>query len=440
MLKLTFNLKVDRAELGAILKEFDPEIDSSSIPASDFLRYFLRLGIDARDKARMEQRQRQIELNTLAEQEILKKLKYAEEKLNLEVDYNYSESSEEAAKEKLLIAATKYDRYATGAVALDGFECDSLDPGAFKDLIRRVFNLHLNSQELGYIVQKYDTKRVGRVHCKAFLTEFLRLGQEARYKTHVEQLEKQRLLTIQAEEQHKKKIEAVQNSETVKISDEFTDRHLKSALAKLTEAAVNYDKVRGVSLISFEPATLSPLEFKKALKRTFNITLTAQEMGAMVDYFDKDGSKTVSVCCYDKILYCTVYLHRYTCMRECIYTIVYCVHAPYILLTLLLPLLQLLILQVHCQTFLATFTILGATKKAEVRKAQLQGQRDDWARQAQEAEKKVLSLSSKVLYNVDFDASEVDKEVAMEKMTIAATKVSAILSFIFHLIFFLFLL
>lgn len=294
MLKLTFNLKLDRAELGAVLKEFDPNFEGSQIPASEFLRYFMRLGIDARDKARAEQRQRQLELNLLAEQESTKKLTQATAKMNLEVDYNFSESAEESAKEKLLVAATKYDRYATGAVALDGFECESLDPGAFKDLIRRVFNISLNSGELGYVVQKYDTKNTGRVVCKSFLTEFLRLGQEARYKNHVEQLEKQRLLNMQSEEAHRQKIVAVQNSESIKISDQFGDRHIKSALAKITAAAVHYDKVRGVSLISFEPSNLTPLEFKKALKRTFNIKLTAQEMGAAVDYFDKDGSKTVS--------------------------------------------------------------------------------------------------------------------------------------------------
>jgi Ca2+-binding EF-hand superfamily protein len=294
MLKLTFNLKVDRAELGAILKEFDPNIESSLIPASEFLRYFLRLGIDVRDKARAEQRQKQLELNAQMEQEQAKKLAEASAKMNLEVDYNFSESAEESAKEKLLVASTKYDRYATGAVALDGFECDSLDPGAFKDLIRRVFNLVLTSGELGYVVQKYDTKNTGRVTCKAFLTDFLRMGNEARYKAHVEQLERQRMLNQQAEEEHHKKIIAVQNSESIKISERYSDKHLQSALAKLTEASLNYDKVRGVSLISFEPATLTPLEFKKALKRTFNLKLSPQEMGAAVDYFDKDGSKQVN--------------------------------------------------------------------------------------------------------------------------------------------------
>lgn len=293
MLKLTFNLKVDRAELGAILKEFNPNIEDTLIPASEFLRYFLRLGFDARDKARTEQRQKQLEQSLLAEQESVKKLTEAGAKMSLEVDYNFSETAEDSAKEKLLVASTKYDRYGPGAVALDGFECESLDPAAFKDLVRRVFNLNLTSAELGYVIQKYDAKNTGRVLCKSFLTDFLRMGQEARYKAHVEQLERQRAMTVQAEEEHRKKVQAVQNSESLRMSERFGDKHLQSALAKLTAAALHYDKVRGVSLISFEPATLSPLEFKKALKRTFNIKFSAPEMGAAVDYFDKDGTKQV---------------------------------------------------------------------------------------------------------------------------------------------------
>ena len=78
----------------------------------------------------------------------------------------------------------------------------------------------------------------------------------------------------------------------------------------------------------------------------------------------------------------------------------------------------------HCQTFLSTFTILGANKKAEVRGQQLKQQREDWVKQAAAEEKKNISLSSKILYEVDFDFTEVDKEVAMEKVTAAAVKVT----------------
>ena len=78
----------------------------------------------------------------------------------------------------------------------------------------------------------------------------------------------------------------------------------------------------------------------------------------------------------------------------------------------------------HCQTFLSTFTILGANKKGELRAQQLKQQREDWARQAEAEEKKVVTLSSKVLYNVDFEFTDLDKEIALEKMTAAATKVT----------------
>ena len=47
-------------------------------------------------------------------------------------------------------------------------------------------------------------------------------------------------------------------------------------------------------------------------------------------------------------------------------------------------------------------------------------------------------MSSKILYEVDFDFSDVDKEVALEKMTYAATKVgdTFFLSCICSLLFF----
>jgi hypothetical protein len=91
-------------------------------------------------------------------------------------------------------------------------------------------------------------------------------------------LEKQRRLNREAEESHQKKMIEVANSDVVHMSERYNELHLSSALEKLTEAATRYDSVRGVSLISFEPAHLSPLEFQKGLKRTFNIRLSAQEV------------------------------------------------------------------------------------------------------------------------------------------------------------------
>ena len=61
-LKLTFNLKLDRIELGALLKEVGCD-DDGQVSCSEFLRYFLRLGINGREKEKNDQRLRQAQLN-----------------------------------------------------------------------------------------------------------------------------------------------------------------------------------------------------------------------------------------------------------------------------------------------------------------------------------------------------------------------------------------
>lgn len=119
-----------------------------------------------------------------------------------------------------------------------------------------------------------------------------------------------------------KKVDSVLNSEKVSISENYSENDLNSALAKLTEASIKFDKIRGASLISFDPSHLSPLEFKKAVKRTFNLNFTADEMGALLRYFDTDNSRTI-----------------------------------------------------NCQKFLTTFTLLGASKKDELKSEQLKLQR-----------------------------------------------------------------
>jgi len=73
MLKLTFNLKVDRAELGAILKEFNEE-ELQEVPSSEFLRFFFRIGFEAREEDKRKQREKQALLDKKAEEERQKKV------------------------------------------------------------------------------------------------------------------------------------------------------------------------------------------------------------------------------------------------------------------------------------------------------------------------------------------------------------------------------
>ena len=133
---------------------------------------------------------------------------------------------------------------------------------------------------------------------------------------------RQREAEIKVESDHLKKVESVLNSEKLNIADHYEEKDLNSALAKLTEASIKFDKIRGASLISFDPSNLTPLEFKKAVKRTFNLNFTGEEMGALIQYFDIDQSRTI-----------------------------------------------------NCQKFLTTFTLLGSSKKDEIKSEQLKRQR-----------------------------------------------------------------
>lgn len=76
------------------------------------------VGIDLRDKAAKDQREKQLLMNQQVEAEIVKKRKAAEAKMNQEVDFNFTERDEIIAKDKLQLASLKYDRYATGSVSL----------------------------------------------------------------------------------------------------------------------------------------------------------------------------------------------------------------------------------------------------------------------------------------------------------------------------------
>lgn len=65
-----------------------------------------------------DQRQKQLSISRQMEEMRLRKKKEAEDKMQQEVDFNFSERDEISVKEKLRTSSMKYDRYAAGAVAL----------------------------------------------------------------------------------------------------------------------------------------------------------------------------------------------------------------------------------------------------------------------------------------------------------------------------------
>ena len=117
-----------------------------------------------------------------------------------------------------------------------------------------------------------------------FLLLFYKLRFQYRQKLLQEKQERDKAaqLAKAAEEKVKKDIEASKNSK--KVTYEFTAEEEKSAIKKITEAAIKYDKnMPGtVQLSAFEAAGMEPVEFKEQLERAFEMKLSPGELGALI--------------------------------------------------------------------------------------------------------------------------------------------------------------
>lgn len=366
MIKLSFNLTLDRKELGAICKEFDD--GHGNIACKSFVQGFFRLGYNEREKDLQNQRKKQAKMDKAAKELAAHKLRMQEDKMSQAIDFNFNEMDEARAMEKLKICSTNYDAKASGAVSLDGFDCDHLSAGAFKDLVRRVFNLHLSGRELGFIIKKWEKGDTGTLLCQSFLIDFMKWGIDERYRIHLAQLEKQRQMIIDAKEESDKKALENATKKSFQISYEFSEINTESAISKITEASVKYDKSRGASLQSFDPKVLTPQEFDQALVRTFNLKLNPMELGSMVCLYDKDGKGDV-----------------------------------------------------FCEGFLNAFFQLGNVERAKRHTEQLEKERVARKANAELHEKILAENASKMKIDIDYEWTDNDKVSMYEKVTIAAT-------------------
>lgn len=363
----TFNLKLDRTEMGVILREFD-KASFGLVPCGDFFRNFFQIGAEARERDMLRMKKITLVHEQRAKKMEIEKLEEAERKMAGKIDYDFSMIDEARAEQKLKECAAKYDRGALGAKPLDSFGCEYLLPGAFREALRRTFDLNLTNAEMGYLVRKFDKDSKLRVDCGDFLVAFLRMGIEERELRQKTQLERQRLLHEKEAAEAVRKTAAM-TATTFQIDFNFKDAHLKSVMKKLTAASTKYDTIRGNSLQSFAPIALEPKEFQAALQRTFNLFLSPPELGAIVCTLDKEGDG-----------------------------------------------------KVHCQSFLNSFMALGKKERDKKWRDQLVAQREAEREIQEKHELKLKKLSSKVEIDVDFDFTDEDADAALLKMNDAAKR------------------
>lgn len=190
VVKRTFNLIWTAEELAAMVSVYDN--GRGNVDTSKFLVAFIKMGSEERERRKAVQLEKQRRQDIIRETKEKLKLKEAEEKMALKVNYIYSEEEKTEAFRKLSVAAKKYDKAHPAAMSLQGFEEKTMKPHVFREMLKRTFNFVPSPGELGALMHFFDQKNTGEVSSHKFLVYFLKLGITERNKEHRESLQKLR--------------------------------------------------------------------------------------------------------------------------------------------------------------------------------------------------------------------------------------------------------
>lgn len=290
-------------EFALVCKFYDIAHTGTVIDGMEFLKCFtiLKTLYSGAENARI--RQKEAEFQERVKQKEIKKKEELERKFFITPNYDVSPAEEKAAIDKLVVAATRYDKNHPSSMGLDGFQVKRLRAGEFRELVRRTFNLMIDSKELGVLIKNYGDVETNTINCDLFIKKFLKIGFNERNKAKLEQLR----ISNEAEEANRKYIEdlihAAHGKMEVGVTANFLPEDQKSALEKLRVAAAKYrkDHPSSMGLDGFDGQYLSAGQFREMMKRTFNIQLTREELSALVYAFDADECQKVK--CSQFLLY-----------------------------------------------------------------------------------------------------------------------------------------
>lgn len=326
LLKRTFNLHTTRTELGALIRHFNadnPDPDNLLVECGSFIIQFMRMGQDQRDEMRLKQLEecRAAELEAQKHHERL--LDRLNSKMEIEIDRDYSDEDKARAFSILDFAAVKFQKNHPSSMGLDGFDSKFLSPAAFREMLKRTFNIIVTNKELGALVDYFDFDETdkdmntltgttsisegthsssgGKVDCKKFLLYFAKVGFKGKREKFSNDLDRQRREIVRQHEEHQQKIE--KQWEKMSLSAEkleaFTPEDVQQVLEKVGRASllINKNSALGSSLAAFDAKSLSIAEFREICRRTLNIAFTDGELAAAVDLFSLEDSNKQQVSC-----------------------------------------------------------------------------------------------------------------------------------------------
>lgn len=158
-LKMVFNISLTVQELSAFIRNFNKSnANGDNINCAAFLVSFFRAGFQEKSNRlhavwKAEQRHQEA-----VKKKQLEDIRAQEAKNALKCDFNYTEQDKENAIRKLRTAAKLYDKTTPGAMSMKAFEVKEMAPHVFKEQLRRIFNLNVNPQEMGALMDVFDGK------------------------------------------------------------------------------------------------------------------------------------------------------------------------------------------------------------------------------------------------------------------------------------------
>jgi hypothetical protein len=284
-------------ELGAVMQYFDVA-NSGSIQSSDFLTHFIKVGMAERTKAKARALTKQRTMQSERQKEQADRLAAQWALADANITMEYAEEDRESALEKLTEIASKYDPANPGPMGLTAFQCATLSPAVFREMLRRSFHLSVTDYELASLVDMFKKEGSGNrdIVCAEFLLKFRQLGLEKKSELRLAQLEKSKQLLSQIgdEMEAKKRIHDDKAEENL-VDFNFTKDDFNSALDKIRSIVSNYDPnhVAAPSLKGFVGANMRAAEFKDMIMRTFQVQLTRKELGSLVKFYDTSGNGTI---------------------------------------------------------------------------------------------------------------------------------------------------
>lgn len=171
---------------------------------------------------------------------------------------------------------------------------DDLDPATFRNSLRNL-GVKLTPVELGALFRAFDVNGDGTVGAAEFAKALYDMGRvERRQQIKSERAANARCLgKVHRREAYfaeKHRLMAL-----VRVADRYSTRDRDRALRKIEAVAANWEPPpRGPPLTPFtEGGPLSTSEFWHELRAVFNVVLDPEELAAMMDFFDSDGSGAV---------------------------------------------------------------------------------------------------------------------------------------------------